>query len=306
MNIQDIQYLRQETGAGIMDCKNALSHANGDIQQSLVILREKGFQLVKKKAERAAADGIAYAEVFGDRAVLLEVNTETDFVSGNDEFISYVRKIAQAIARHTPEDAAGLMGCALEGQEMTVADLVQRMVLTFRENIVIRRFEVLYGDILYAYMHQKGRYGVILSLAADRSCDHARIAEIGKELAMQIAAMAPLYVSRSHLTGDAAADILTQIVQEVAEDDTLAGKPHEVIGRIVSGRVEKYYRTYCLMEQAYIKDDSITVQLYLQKTRTEIGGQLQVMQFFRYKKAEGLQDDEAPDNLAYARQMART
>src|SRR5665647_713913 len=183
MKIQDIQYLRQETGAGIMDCKNALNKANGELRQALAVLQELGFQLAKKKADRITTDGIAYAEVFGNRVVLLEVNTETDFVAGNDEFVSYVKKIAKTIAEHTPGDIPSLLECATETPGLTVGALLQKMTSTFRENIVVRRFVVLSGDTPIAYMHQKGKFGVILKLAADGELDRTGLYGIGRELA---------------------------------------------------------------------------------------------------------------------------
>jgi elongation factor Ts len=304
MKIQDIQYLRQETGAGIMDCKNALNKANGDLGQALAVLQEQGFQLAKKKADRVTTDGIAYAEVFGNRAVLLEVNTETDFVAGNDEFVSYVKKIAKAIAEHTPGHISSLLECATDEQSLTVGALVQKMTSTFRENIVVRRFEVLSGDAPIAYMHQKGKFGVILNLAADGELDLTGLYGIGKELAMQITAMAPQYISRSHLSDDTKADIKAQIVQEVKGDGDLGQKPPQVIDKIVSGRIEKFYRANCLLEQAYIKDDSITVQQFIQTGAAGSGAQIKVTGFFRYEKGDGLQNEEGIDNCEYARQMA--
>lgn len=138
VNIQDIQFLRQETGAEIMDCKNALSQSNGNLQQSIAILQEKGFQMVKKKEDRPVVEGIAYAEVYGNRAVLLEVNTETDFVASNSKFICYVGEIAKTTAKYAPNDISSLLECTIEGKDLTVGKLLKKMVLTFGENIVIR------------------------------------------------------------------------------------------------------------------------------------------------------------------------
>ena len=304
MKIQDIQYLRQETGAGIMDCKNALNKTDGDLLQALAILQEQGFQLAKKKADRVTTDGIAYAEVFGNRAVLLEVNTETDFVAGNDEFVSYVKKIAEAIAQHTPGDISSLLECATEAQGLTVGALVQKMTSTFRENIVVRRFEVLSGDTPIAYVHQKGKFGVILNLAVDSELDRTVLYDIGRELAMQITAMAPQYVSRFHLSNDTKAEIKAQIVREVKEDVDLGHKPQQVIDKIVSGRIEKFYRANCLLEQAYIKDDSLTVQQYVQAAAVGSGAKVEVTGFFRYEKADGLQSEAGTNSCGYARQMA--
>ena len=195
-NIQDIQYLRQETGAGIMDCKNALGQTNGDLQQSIAILQEKGFQMVMKKEDRLVLEGIVYAKVYGNKAVLLEVNTETDFVASNSKFISYVEEIAKIIAKYRSDGIPNLLECVIERKNLTAGELLKKMVMTFGENIVIRRFNILYGDMPIAYMHQNGKYGVILNLAADNEFDNNRLYNIGKELAMQIAAMNPKFISR--------------------------------------------------------------------------------------------------------------
>jgi elongation factor Ts len=304
MNVQDIQYLRQETGAGIMDCKNALNKANGDLQQCLALLQEQGFQMVRKKADRITTDGIAYAKVFGNRAVLLEVNTETDFVAGNAEFVSCVEKIAQSIAQHTPVDIPSLLECATEAQGLRVGELLQKMTATFREHIVVRRFEALSGDTPIAYMHQKGKFGVILNLAADGNLDRKALYGIGRELAMQITAMAPKHVSRFHLSDNIKADIKAQIVREVKEDGDLGRKPPQVIDKIAAGRIEKFYRANCLLEQAYIKDDSITVQQFMQTAAPGLETQIEVTGFFRYEKADGLQNEDGLNNIEYARQQA--
>lgn len=304
MNIQDIQYLRQETGAGIMDCKNALNEASGDVQQSLAILQAKGFQVAQKKADRAVLEGIAYAETFENLAVLLEVNTETDFVAGNDQFIAGVKKIAQTIAQQQPDDIYSLLASPIEGQDLSVNELVQKMVLTFRENIVIRRFDIINGVLPIAYMHQKGKYGVILNLATDGEFDSTRLNLLGKELAMQIAAMAPQFVSRFHLSDAAMAEIKAQIVQEVTADDNLSRKAQSIIDKIIAGRIEKFYRSHCLLEQAFVRDDSITVKQFIQTATAGSDVQIEVTGLFRYERAEGLRGAGA-SNVELARQMAK-
>jgi len=241
VNIQNIQFLRQETGAGIMDCKNALNETNGDLRQSIAILQEKGFQMVTKKADRPVMEGIAYVEVYGNRAVLLVVNTETDFVASNSKFICYVGEIAKTTAKYTPNDISSLLECTIGGKGLTVGKLLKKMELTFGENIVIRRFDVLYGDMPIAYMHQNGKYGVILNLAADNEFDNNRLYNIGKELAMQIAVMNPKFISRFHLRNETIAGIKMQIIKEIKQDMNLANKSQQLIDKIVSGKKEKFY-----------------------------------------------------------------
>ena len=288
VNIQDIQFLRQETGAGIMDCKNALNETNGDLQQSIAILQEKGFQMAKKKADRPVLEGIAFANVYGNTAVLLEVNTETDFVATNNEFICYVKQIAKTIAQNKPNDISTLLECIIEEKNLTVSKLLKKMVLTFGENIIIRRFNTLYGDMPVAYMHQNGKYGVILNLALDNEFNNNRLYVIGMELTMQIAAMNPKYISRFHLNNETIADIKSQIVKEVKEDRNLCNKSPQVIDKIVSGRIEKFYNSNSLMEQTYIRDDSVTVEEFIQKETAGFNFHIDVTGFFRYEKSEDL------------------
>lgn len=292
VNKQDIQYLRQETGAGIMACKNALLEARGDLQQSIVILHKKGFKAIEKKSERTAADGIAYAGVYGNQAVLVEVNTETDFVAGNSQFIGYVEMIAKAVATHTPANIATLVQCPAEYQDFTVGDLLSKMAFTFGEKIVLRRFNTLIGDIPIAYMHLKGKYGVIVDLAVEGDCDEKTLRGFGKELGMQIAAMAPLHVSRLQIDDKIRGTIKAAIVQQVKDDESLKNKPPQVENKIIEGRIEKYYRSKCLLEQAYIRNDSITVQQFLQAAGAKSGIIIEVKEFYRYEKGEGLQNIE--------------
>lgn len=298
-----ILYLREETGAGIMYCKNALIEARGDLQEAAAILRTKGYKAAEQKADRNAADGIAYAGVYDNKAVLVEVNTETDFVAGNSQFINHVEKIAQTAARFSPQDVETLTHCPTDVQGLTVEELLQKMTLTFGEKIVLRRFSLLEGERLTAYMHLKGRYGVILDLAVTGNFGESQIRYVGKELGMQIAAMAPLYISRAHISDETREGINAAIVKQVQEDGSLVNKPQQVVAKIVTGRIEKYYRSKCLMDQPYIRDDNATVQQFLQATNAKQGFKIQVRAFCRYERAEGLQNDDfantelAPQNL---------
>lgn len=288
MNIQDIQTLRKETGASLVECRNALTTHDGDVAKAIESLLEKGLRLVEKKADRVAADGIALARTFGDRAVLVEVNTETDFVAGNEEFKALVESIAEAIARHTPADVDTLKDVPLASQEMTVGELVQKMVMTFGENIVIRRFAALAGPAVHAYMHQHGKIGVILSLDVKDPLESSLQQQAEKELALQIAAMNPRFVSREGLTMQEQETIRQQIEQELAEDPDLKAKPAPVREKIASGRLDKYYKTHALMEQASIRDDDQSVRDYLDSL---VGkpGIVEVSGFHRFEKAEGIE-----------------
>ncbi len=340
-NLEPIRLLREKTGAGLMDCRQALTAAGGDVEQAIAALREKGFEVAARKATRVAVEGIAHASVLDGRAALVEVNTETDFASGHADFAAGTARIAEAIARHRPADLAALMACpadpaadsagpagltdpsdpaavpaglareagvAAATNRQTVGDLLQRMVLTFRENVLIRRFAILEGPWLFAYMHQNGRYGVILSLSAAGSPEDAAarredIGRLGRELTLQIAAMAPRLVSRDRLEAAEIAAIRDRIEADIAADESLAGKPAAVRARIASGRLEKYFADFALLEQRYLRDDTLTVGAWLARETAGWPVQVGVAAFERFARGEGLGGDESSPS-AFARQLA--
>lgn len=293
MNIQDMQKLRQETGAGLLDCRNAWTEAGGDMDRAIALLHEKGMAIARKKAERVAADGIAFAKVYEDCAVLLEVNSETDFVAGNEAFIAFVERIADTIALHRPADVTALSACRTADQDLTVGELLQRMVLMFRENLVIRRFEIVTGDRLFAYMHQNGRIGVILSLTVSGTIDEDLIDRIGQELTLQIAAMNPQYVSIQSMDKATLSAIRDDIAAEVNADVALKSKPEPVRERIVAGRFDKHLSTHCLMEQPSIREESRTVREQIRSMMGHESRDIIVTAFGRFEKGEGLEVETA-------------
>lgn len=306
INIEAIKSLREKTQAGIMDCKTALVEATGDIARATELLLERGFKIAEKKAERTAIDGVAYADVINGHAVMIEVNTESDFVAGNEHFMQDVRGIARAIGENNPADMEEALQCTAAGEPtQTVQEILQGMSLAFREKIVFRRFGVLEGAMPFAYTHMKGQLGVILTLSSSSPLAEDVWCPIAKELAFQIAASAPQYVSRDRISADERAQIEAAIAGELLEDDSAQRKPQAIREKILTGRIEKYYRTHCLLEQAYIKAPEMTVEAYLQ---TACGGeklQVTVENFLRYQKAEGLQRDEGQSNQAFARQISK-
>ena len=293
MNIQDMQKLRQETGAGLLDCRNAWTEAGGDMDKAIALLHEKGMAIAQKKAERVAADGIAFAKVFDDCAVLLEVNSETDFVAGNEAFIGSVERIADTIALRRPADLAALAACQAANQDLTVGAMLQRMVLMFRENLVIRRFDIVTGDRLFAYMHQNGRIGVVLSLSVNGPADQDLINRIGQELALQIAAMNPPYISIQSIDEATLSAIRGDIVAEVHADLALRNKPESVRERIVAGRFEKFLSTNCLMEQPSIREESRSVRDQIRSMMDHEPLDIVVTAFRRFEKGEGLEAETA-------------
>lgn len=301
IDIEAIKALRAQTQAGMMDCKAALMEAQGNQAQAVTLLMARGHQIAEKKAERVAVDGAALAEMAHGRAALVEVNTESDFVAANARFVAGVRAIARAAARHSPADMAAMLACTVEeGEGQTVADALAEMSLAFREKIVLRRFAVLAGAMPYAYTHAGGQYGAVVTLAADGPLPEAVWQPVAKEMALQIAACAPRHVSRAHISVDERAQIEAGIAAALDEDAAAQGKPQAIRDRILAGRVQKYYRTHCLMEQPYIRDPEQTVEAYLKAAGAGVG----VDAFCRYQRADGLQPGEA-SSQQYARQLSK-
>lgn len=301
--IQDIQALRRETGAGIMECKRALMAADGDLNRAMESLFELGFRVVEQKADRVAADGIAYAAVFDRCAVLLELNAETDFVATNSDFSKGAQAIARTIAQRRPADRAALMDCTIADEDLTVGVYLQRMALSFRENIVLRRFEVLTGDMLYAYMHQQGKLGVILALQSEKMIPDDVWRNTAKELALQIASMSPLYVDREQISPAERGFIESEIEREIREDESLKSKSQPLLDRIIAGRIEKYYRSHCLTEQRYVKNDTIMVRDFLKAANAGLPAAMRVEGFRRFAKGEGLEDLQS-ETLDFAKKIA--
>ena len=287
MNIEAIQTLRRETGAGLADCRAALAEHDGDVDQAIASLLQKGAEVAKRKAERTASDGIALARVYGRRAVLLEVNTQTDFVAQNTLFKTQVEAIAEAVAVHVPDDVPALNRVFLPQQAMTVGERVQKMVIAYGENIVIRRFATLSGSMPYAYMHQDGKIGVILDLAGPERAASAQWEPVARELALQIAAMKPLVVSRKDLEPAVLEAMVRQIEADIAADEILGQKPAEIQSRAAAGRLEKYFHDNILLEQAWIRDDAKTVREMLE-TANASGEAIRPHRFFRYERGEGI------------------
>jgi elongation factor Ts len=304
ITIQDIQALRQKTGAGMMDCKKALAKADGNFEEAENFLRESGLAAAVKKAERVSADGVAFADIVGGTAVLLEINTETDFAAQSAAFQKFVRDVAEVIALRQPEDTDSLMNCRMGDNGASVQEALQDKVLVFGEKIQIRRFALITEGLPFAYMHNGGRIGVIMQIdVADGRNEDAAL-EIGKELALQIASMNPEFVSRPDVPEERLTALKNVIEDEIRSDPKYLGKPKEIHDRILRGRIEKFFREKCLLEQAYIKDDSMTVGQFISARAKELDVRLTVRAFVRYEKGEGLHGDDEKSNEDFARELA--
>ncbi len=283
----DVKDLRERTGCGMMDCKKALTEADGDMDKAIEFLREKGLAAAAKKSSRIASEGLVVSIVEGNVGVVLEVNAETDFVAKNADFVTFVNNVAKTIIKENPADIAALNDMTCVGTEMTVAEALREKILVIGENMNIRRFERLEGALV-PYVHGGGKIGVMVQF--DTDC--AGYEACGKDVAMQVAAAFPQYLSKEEVPAETVAkekEILT--AQAINE-----GKPAAIAEKMVNGRIAKYYKEVCLLEQAFIKDDDISVAKYVENTAKELGGNLTLKKFVRFEKGEGLEKRE--DNFA--------
>ncbi|MFT8889158.1 MAG: translation elongation factor Ts [Ethanoligenens sp.] len=289
---KDVKSLREQTGCGMMDCKKALENSDGDMDKAVEYLREKGLAAAAKKSGRIAAEGVVFAEVSpADKAgVVLEINAETDFVAQNNMFQEFVKQVAQTILKQKPADLDTLLTLKADGSDLTVAEVLHEKVLTIGENIKIRRFARMEGDLI-TYIHGGGRIGVLVQFETDVA-DKDGFEEFGKDIAMQIAAMNPRYLNEQTVPADVVEEekkVLT--VQAMNE-----GKPQNIAEKMVNGRIRKFFKEICLVDQDFIKDSDLTVQKYTQETAKKLGGSIKITQYVRFEKGEGL--EKRHDDLA--------
>ena len=288
---KDVAELRKQTGCGMMDCKKALTDANGDFDAAIKILREKGMAAVAKKADRIAAEGIVDILTIGDTTAMIEVNSETDFVAKNAVFQQFVKDLLKTVIVNKPADVDALMTCNIEGDdEGTVSDALASKTGTIGEKLSIRRFIILEGAVA-TYIHNKGETGVVVTFKTDVA-DKAEFTECGKNVALQVAAMPVLYLNKESVPASVIEAEKEILVNQMKQDPKMANKPEAVLAKIVEGRIGKYYETNCLLEQAYVKDDSLTVGKYVASVAKELGGTIIVTGFTRFDKGEGIQKRE--------------
>ena len=285
---KDVQALREKTGCGMMDCKNALKETDGNMDAAIDYLREKGLASQAKKASRVAAEGTVVAMVEGDVAVALEINTETDFVAGNEEFKAFADKVAKAVIANNPADIDALMASSFEGS--TVSELKEEVFLKFRENIQIRRFVRLEGKVVN-YVHAGGKIGVLVELDTDLEMNDELVA-MGKNVAMQVAAMNPSYLDQASVPAEDLEKEKAILVAQMKEDPKMANKPDAVLGKIVEGKIGKFYKENCLVEQQYVIDGDLTVGKYVDSVAKQFGGSVKIASFVRFEKGEGIQKRE--------------
>lgn len=287
---KDVQNLRQRTGVGMMDCKNALSEAEGDIDKAIDILREKGIAKAAKKAGRIAAEGLVTAIVQGDKGAVVEVNSETDFVAKNQDFVDFVHCVAQTVLDNSCANLDELKAATLSGGDQTVEAALQAKVLSIGENIQIRRFCKMEGTLV-SYVHGGGKIGVMVKFDTDLA-DQPTFLTYAKDIAMQIAAASPQYLNESSVPSDAVAKEKEILTQQAMNE----GKPANIAEKMVAGRIRKFYKEVCLLDQPFVKDSDLTVSSYTDKIAKELGGKIEILDFVRMEKGEGL--EKRTDNFA--------
>ena len=299
---QDVKTLREMTNVGMMDCKKALTETDGAMDKAVEWLREKGLAKAAKKAGRIAAEGMAYADVCPKCGVgaIVEVNCETDFCAKSELFVAFVKDICKAVIVGNPADVDALMQCKYPGSELTVAEILPEKVMSIGENLQIRRFVRFDKNTSVAYVHAGGKIGVLVNLAVEGGIDAT---EIGKNVAMQIAALNPRFWDKSDVTEDVLEEEKKIALALMDQDPKMASKPQQVKEKIVLGKMNKFYEENCLLQQEYVKDGSMTVEKYIASAAKELGGSVKFVDAVRFMKGEGIEKKQEDFAAEVAAQM---
>ena len=283
----DVKNLREMTGVGMMDCKKALTASDGDMDKAVEWLREKGMAASAKKAGRIAAEGMAYAAVIDGVGVVVEVNAETDFVGKNEKFVDFVKGVAATVAKEAPADLDALMECKYVGTDLTVTQQQQEMVLVIGVNIKVRRFARFAENVSVPYVHAGGKIGVLVNLESDLPAE--KVEEIGKDVAMQIAALNPRFWDKSQVGQDVLDEEKKIMMVQMENDPKMASKPEAVREKIVMGKLNKFYSENCLLQQEFVKDNSMSVEQYIASAAKAAGGKVTFKDAIRFEKGEGIE-----------------
>ncbi len=286
--------LRTKTGCGMMECKKALTEANGDFDEAIKVLREKGLSVAAKKADRIAAEGVVDILVNEDNtcAAMIEVNAETDFVAKNATFLEFVQNILKTILATRPASVEELLNKQYIDTDMTVEAKLKDMIFTIGENMNIRRFLVVDG-VVSTYIHGKGSTGVIVNFEVDAAVkNNPAFAEVAKNVALQVAAMPVLYLNKESVPEKDLEEEKAIILAQLNNDPKNANKPQNILEKMVVGKLGKFYEKNCLLEQSYIKDDKMSVGAYVDASAKELGGSIKVVGYNLYEKGEGLEKRE--------------
>ena len=297
----DVKKLREMTNVGMMDCKAALTATDGDMDKAVDWLREKGLAKAAKKAGRIAAEGVAYATVVDGIGVVIEVNSETDFAAKTDAFQDLVKNLAQVVATAAPADVDALKECKYPGTDLTVTEILQEKVMSIGENMQIRRFDRFTTGTSVAYVHMGGTHGVLVNLEADVDAT-----EVGKNVAMQIAAMNPKYWDKAQVPQE---DVDKELAVQVAlmdNDPKMASKPAEVKTKIAAGKMAAFYKESCLLQQDFVRSDLFKgdVAGYIADAAKKLGGSIKFVDAIHYIKGEGIEKKEENFAAEVAAQIA--
>ena len=289
--------LRAKTGAGMMDCKKALDEAAGNMEEAVDILRKKGLSAAAKKSGRVAAEGLVVAGGEGARGVLVEVNSETDFVAKNEGFQNFAAGVIDVILNAAPADLESLLAAPF-GSGRSVAEEQTHQIATIGENISVRRFARLEtpAGVVASYVHGGGKIGVLVELSTEKGSDQ-RVGALARQLAMHVAAASPQYLER----GEVPAEVVAKEKEIMRVKAKESGKPDNIIEKILDGQINKFYGEVCLLEQAYVIDPDQKVNKVVEALGKEIGAPVKLSRFVRFQLGEGLEkraDDFAAEVAA--------
>ena len=291
-----VKELREMTGAGMMDCKKALTEADGNMEKAVEILREKGLAASAKKAGRIASEGMVEIFLSEDNKVgaIVEVNSETDFVAKNQVFRDYVAAVAKQAAESTAADIEAFFEekWALD-EQFTVKEALSQQVAVIGENLNIRRFErytKAQAGKLVSYIHGGGRIGVMIELACENEADE--LVELGKNIAMQVAALNPKFIKESDVPAEFIAKETEILTVQAKNDPKNAKKPDNIIAKMIEGRLKKELKEFCLVEQPYVKDTDMTVKQYIESVAKVVGAPIEISRIVRFETGEGMEKKE--------------
>ncbi len=303
-----VKELREMTGCGMMDCKKALSETDGDMDKAVEFLREKGLAGAAKKAGRVAAEGVVMTAVTPDekKAAIVEVNSQTDFVAMNEKFRSFVAQVAEQALDSPTTDMDAFMAEKWEADDsLTVSEALAQEIALIRENIVIRRFAKMEEDngFIVSYIHGGGRIGVLVDVQTDVVND--AIKEMGKNVAMQAAALSPRFCDRSEVSDDFIDHEKEILMAQIQNDPNESSKPEKVIQGMIQGRINKELKEFCLMDQVYVKaeDGKQSVSQYVAQVAKENGANVKIKGFIRYETGEGIEKKQENFAEEVAKQM---
>ena len=304
ISAKDVMELRKQTDCGMMECKKALTEADGNFEKAIEILRERGLATAAKKASRVAAEGMVYADYCPKCkvGVVIEVNAETDFVAKNDKFVAFVKEATQVIMKQNPADVEALMNCKM-GDE-TVDQALKELILVIKENIKVRRF-VRYEGVCSAYVHGGGTHGILVNFETTNGIEAKdEFVAYGKDIAMQVAAANPSYVDEAAVPAEVVAKEKEILLAQMANDPKNANKPDAVKQKMIEGKIKKYFKENCLVDQEFVKDGDLSVAQYTAKVAKDLGGDIKIVKFTRFQKGEGL-EKRADDFAAEVASMVK-